>query len=99
VPHAAGGGLGDQVANLLSRRHRKVLRGHEDLPAEIGSGSRRVTPRTYGTLTGVLQSGETINANFSRDTDGGEITGQITLVPEPSTALLIGFGRAALAVR
>ncbi len=57
-----------------------------------------------GTLTGVLRSGETLNAIFTRDVDTGDaenpiITGKIVLVPEPSTALLLASGLAALAVR
>lgn len=65
--------------------------GFGELPAIFG---------TAGTLTGVLQSGEALNTNFSRAVDGPLITGKIILVaPEPSLLALAALGMMLLAVR
>ena len=50
-----------------------------------------------GTLTGTLTSGDSLNNVFHQG--GGGFDGTIRLVPEPTTALLLGFGLAGLAVR
>ena len=47
-----------------------------------------------GTLTGFLSDGTPLNNSFVRAT-----TAKITLVPEPSTALLFATGLATMAVR
>jgi hypothetical protein len=49
-----------------------------------------------GTLTGTLWSGDSLNATFHQG--GGAYTGTITLVPEPTTSLLLGLGLLGLAV-
>ncbi len=52
-----------------------------------------------GTLTGTLALGGSLNNVFYQGGYAGSITGTITLVPEPSTALLLAFGLMGLAVR
>jgi hypothetical protein len=49
----------------------------------------------FGRLTGTLASGDPIDNIFYQG--GGSYTGTITLVPEPSTALLLAFGLVGLA--
>lgn len=49
-----------------------------------------------GTLTGTLASGESLNNLFYQGGYGGWATGTIRLVPEPSTAGLVGFGLLGL---
>jgi hypothetical protein len=55
---------------------------------------------TTGVLTGTLASGESLINVFYQGGYDGSLTGTIrlTLVPEPSTALLLAFGLAGLAV-
>jgi hypothetical protein len=48
-----------------------------------------------GTLTGTLDSGESIESFFEQG--GGSYTGIIELVPEPSTALLLALGLGGIA--
>ena len=49
---------------------------------------------TSGTLTGILADGTPLNVDFGRAS-----TATITLVPEPSTALLLAAGLVGLATR
>jgi hypothetical protein len=55
-----------------------------------------------GTLAGTLASGKTIDTDFFQGGyDNGHtiFSGTITLVPEPSTALLLSLGLGGLALR
>ena len=49
----------------------------------------------FGGLTGTLAPGDPIDNIFYQG--GGSYTGTIALIPEPSTALLLGLGLAGLA--
>ena len=60
------------------------------VPASFGD-----LPSGHGELTGALASGEMLSTDYCQ---GGSLcTGTITLVPEPSTALLLAFGLLGLA--
>jgi len=50
-------------------------------------------PVEFGTLTGTLADGTALNVGFARDPGS-----PITLIPEPSTALLLASGLVALAM-
>jgi hypothetical protein len=50
----------------------------------------------FGRLTGTLASGEPIDNIFYQG--GGSYTGTITLIPEPSTALLFDLGLVGLGI-
>ena len=62
--------------------------------APVGAGQLAALT---GTLRGSLESGDFFEATFLQG--GGEFTGAIVLVPEPSTVVLLAVGLAALAVR
>ena len=49
----------------------------------------------FGRLTGTLASGEPIDNIFYQG--GGDYTGTITLVPEPTTASLLALGLVGIA--
>lgn len=84
----SGGSIGDKINAFGSSTLTIVGASFEIDGVPVGFGA---VSATTGVLTGVLASGDALDNVFSRASEA-----TIVLVPEPSTALLIGSGVIAL---